>query len=448
MSRSGRSRIFLQRLFAPIALGLIVVFTALPVRAQGLIRDAEIERTLRMLSDPLFQAAGLNPRSVEIFIVNDRNLNAFVAGGRRIFLNTGLLIRLETPAELQGVIAHEIGHITGGHAARRAIKARNAQGPALLGLLLGIAAAAAGGGEAAGAIIAGSQGALVRDFLRHTRGEEASADQAALTYMDRAGIDPSGLRKVFERFRGQELFTVGNIDPYAVTHPLSSQRIQLIERKISEIDPQKLQPSNETVYWHARMRAKLIGFLNNPETVLNKLEQGASGEDALYAKSVALHRVPSPGEAIAAINELIAQRPSDPFYIELKGQILHESGRSAEAAPYYRKASQLAPEEPLLKSGLGRVLLALDDPAADREALEALQAARRADFYDADGLRDLATAYARSGDNAMATLATAERLALRGSRDAILQAKRAMRLLPEGSPGWLRAQDILSLAQQ
>lgn len=418
-------------------------------QAQGLIRDAEIERTLRWMSLPLFEAAGLPPSSVNIYIVNDRSLNAFVAGGRNIFLHTGLLMTLQTPGELQAVIAHEIGHITGGHEARRAVKIRNATGPALLGLLAGIAVGAAGGGPAAAAIAQGSQGLILRDILRHTRSEEASADQAALDYLERARIDPKGLQEVFELFRGQEVFTIGNVDPYAVTHPLTSARLQLIDRRVSAADPSRYRIDPETLYWHGRMRAKLIGFLGNPERVLDDTLGETETEDVLYRKSVALHRVPSPREAIAAADRLIAARPDDPFYYELKGQILYEAAYAEEAVPYYRKAVELAPGMPLLKAGLGRALLALNDPAADREALQVLQEARRDDLGDATALRDLATAYSRAGDIGMATLATAERLALTGNlKDAALQAKRAERLLPKGSPAWLRAQDILRISPE
>ncbi|MBY8975772.1 M48 family metalloprotease [Rhodobacteraceae bacterium NNCM2] len=431
------------------AISAICIFALMisgQARAQGFIRDAEIERTLGMLTDPILKAAGLNPSTVNLFIVNDKSLNAYVAAGRNIFLHTGLLIKLETPAELQGVIAHEVGHIVGGHIARRAIKLRNAQGPAIIGALAGLAIAAAGGGAAGAAITAGTQGAIYRNLLKHSRAEEASADQAALSYLERSKIDPAGLQKVFEIFRGQEVFTVGNIDPYAVTHPLSSQRLQLIDRRVNELKDVDFKEDKEAAYWHARMRSKLIGFLNDPERVLDNLVGEPETEFTLYEKAVALHRLPSPREAIAAIDQLIAKRPNDPYYIELKGQILYESGDAAASVPYYRKASKLAANSPLIMGELGRALLALNDPASDAEALEVLQEARRYDMADATALRSLATAYSRAGDYGMATLSTAERHALLGrEEDAIFQARRAAGLLPEGSPGWIRAQDILSL---
>jgi predicted Zn-dependent protease len=415
--------------------------------AMSLVRDAEIERTLRLMSAPIYQAAGLAPASVEMYMVNDRSLNAFVVGGRRIFLHTGLLRELETPEELLGVIAHETGHIAGGHEARRAINLRNAQGPALLGMLAGIAAGVAAGSPEVGvAATTGTQGAVLRSILRNSRAEEASADQAAIAYMSRAGVNPEGLLKVIERFRGQEVLSIGNLDPYVLTHPLGTERMSLMSRAVTQAQTREWRRSPEIDYWHGRMRAKLRGFLVDPTRVLDRLEGQPDTEFNLYQKAVALHRLPDPPAARRAVDALIAKRPNDPYYIELKGQILHESGLAAEAVPQYRRAVQLAPNEPLIKAALGRSLLQLGDPRADAEALEILKQARAVDTADVFALRDLATAYERAGDQGMAMLATAERYALVNNREPAIQlARRAATVLPKGSPGWLRAQDILKL---
>ena len=425
-----------------LALGLLPQLTA----AAGLIRDAEIERTLKGMAGPIFEAAGYPPNGIDLYIINDRSLNAFVANGNNMFLHTGLLQTLETPEELLAVIAHETGHIAGGHQARRQINIRNARGPALLGVLVGIAAGVAGGGGAGTAVIAGSRSAIQRTLLRYNRGEESAADQAALDYLARARVDPIGLLKLLGRFRGQEVFNLGNVDPFVQTHPLSAERMQLVERRVAEAAEREFPADPERDYWHGRMRAKLIGFLDSPERVLDRLEGEAETEEVLYSKAVALYRLPAMSEAIAATDRLIALRPNDPFYIELKGQILFETGNADQAVPLYRQAVRLAPGEPLLEAGLGRALLSLNRPEADAEALEVLQNARRRDLGDAAALRALATAYSRAGDQGMAALATAERYALTGRiKDALLHARRAAAALPEGSPGWLRAQDILSL---
>ncbi|MEO1491909.1 MAG: M48 family metalloprotease [Pseudomonadota bacterium] len=424
-----------------------VVLAAGAASALSLVRDAEIERTLRQMSAPIYQAAGLAPTSVEMYMVNDRSLNAFVVGGRRIFLHTGLLRELETPEELLGVIAHETGHIAGGHEARRSINLRNAQGPALLGVLAGIAAGVAAGSPEVGvAAVSGSQGAVVRSILRNSRAEEASADQAAINYLTRAGVNPLGLQRVIERFRGQEVLSIGNLDPYVLTHPLGTERMSLMARSVAQAQNREWTMPPEIIYWHGRMRAKLRGFLVDPTRVLDRLEGEPDTEFNLYQKAVALHRLPDPVAARRTVDALIAKRQKDPFYLELKGQILHESGQAAEAVPYYRKASQIAPNEPLLKAALGRALLQLNEPRANAEALVILKEARSKDLADVAALRDLATAYERAGDVGMATLATAERYALVNNRKPAIQlARRAAKLLPQGSPGWLRAQDILKL---
>ncbi len=436
-----------------LALAILTFVTttlnAAPASAISLIRDAEIERTLKRMAAPVFRAAGFAPRSIHLYIVNDPTMNAFTGGGANIFLNSGLLMTLDTPEELLAVIAHEVGHIAGGHEAQRSIALRGARGPALIGMLAAIVAGAAGGGPAAAAIAAGSQSTILRSILAHTRGEEAAADQAALTYLDRAGIDPEGMVKVLRRFRGQEVLNYSNLDPYVLTHPLSTERMELVERRAAQIRRKSYPKDPERDYWHARMRAKLKGFIEPPERVLREVKGKAETEIVLYEKSVALYRLPDLKAGLAAIDRLIALRPRDPFYIELKAQILYETGHAEEAVPLYRQAVKLAPEEPLLLGELGAALLALDTPAANAEALAVLEKARARDLGDASALRALATAYSRAGNYGMAALATAERYALTGrNHDAVLMARRASETLPTGSPGWLRAQDILALAPE
>ena len=427
-----------------------------PAMANGFVRDAEIEATLSRLSDPLFRAASVAPDSVEVLIINQRSPNAFVFGGRKLVVSTGLLREFADPEELQGVIAHEIGHITGGHLARRQIAMNNLRGPALAGMLLGIAAAAAaaaaGGADAAAAGVAagaGSQSAVTRALLAFSRSEESAADQAGITYLERAGIDPQGMERVLERFRGQEVFSTRYIDPYAMTHPVSSQRLSAIQRRAQASPARGREPDAELVYWTERMQAKLDGFLERPATLLTRLDADDHSEFATLRRAVALHRLPDPDRAVEEADRLIAIRPDDPYYHELKGQILLESGRGAAAVAPYRKAVSLAPDAPLILGYLGRALLSLGTPEGDREALSALErGARESDGGDPGLLRDLAFAYARTGEEGKAALASAERAMMLGSsRDARNLAERAKSLLPNGSPSWLQADDIVAATQ-
>ena len=432
---------------AVLLVALALVVAGWPATAQTLIRDAEIESTLDRIANPILRAAALNPESVGIYIVRDREMNAFVAGGNNIFLNTGMLRRLETVDQLRAVIAHEVGHIAGGHLVRRDAALKGARGVAVIGMLGAAAAALGGSPEAAVGIAAGSQSVAARGALAHSRGEEASADQAGLRFAAAAGSDPAALLEVLRLFRGQDALRLSRMDPYLRTHPLWSERIALIEERAATL-PRGDGPTPEDVYWHARMVAKLDGFLDDPRRTLRRTPSDGS-ETATLARAVANHELPDTAASLALVDDLIARRPDDAFYHELKGQFLLESGRAGPAVASYRRAVQLAPFEPLILGGLGRALLNTDDPALLGEAREKLALSARIDGADPGVLRDLALAEARSGNEGAAALATAERHALTGDfRDAERSAARAVDLLPAGSPGWRRAQDVISLSRR
>jgi predicted Zn-dependent protease len=424
-----------------------LVLAAAPGAAQGLVRDAEIERTLGRIANPLFRAAMLNPARVHLYIVNDREPNAFVAGGQNIYLHTGMLTELGSIDQLRAVIAHETGHITGGHVARRGQAMQGPRGIAAVGML-GAAAAAVGGSPQAGvAIAAGANQAAHRRALAHGRAEEASADQAGLRYLAAAGGDPQAMLDVLGHFRGQEMLSARHMDPYAQDHPLWTERITLIEERVVALGPGQ-PPSHEDAYWHERMVAKLDAFLDSPSETLRRYPDDGS-EPALMARAIAYHRQPDPDRAIAAVDALIDIRPDDPYYAELKGQMLLEAGRAPDAAAAYRRAAELAPEQPLILAGLGRALLNTNDDAVLAEARDALARSATADKANPGVLRDLALAEARLGNDGAAALATAERFVLEDSPgDAWRHADRAAALLPPGSPGWRRAQDVISMARR
>jgi predicted Zn-dependent protease len=426
----------------------LCLLAALPVWAISLVRDAEIEQTLERIAHPLLRAAGLNPASVNIYIVNDRELNAFVAGGQNIFIHTGLLLRLETIDQLQAVLAHEIGHITGGHLTRRDEALRGARGVSALGMLGAIAAAVGGSPEAGIAIASGTQQAAWRSALAHSRGEESNADQASLRYMVGAGADPGAILEVLRLFRGQEALMTYRQDPYARTHPLWSERISLLEDRIAGL-PKGQGPSATDKYWHARMVAKLSAFLLSPSQTLSRNAAGDGSELTVLTRAIAYHRLPNVQQSIANIDALISAKPDDPYYHELRGQILLESARAADAVRSYRRAVQLAPGEPLILAGLGRALLNTSDSSVLTEAREVLTNSANIDGGNSGVWRDLAMAHARLGNEGQAALATAERQSLEGRfDDASRSAERAAALLPRGSPGWQQAQDLISMARR
>ena len=438
----------MRRILQAVAAVAALAMAAAPAQARGLIRDAEVEGVLRDMSEPILRAAGMRPDSLRLFILNDPALNAFVFDGRSMVIHTGLLRRFDDPDTITGVIAHETGHLVGGHLARRAANVDRLSLASALTMAAAIAAAAASGETQAGAAVAmGGRETLRRAFLAYSRGEEAAADQSGVDFMTRAGVNPEGLLGVLRVFQGQEVFSASRIDPYAQTHPLSSERIQLLERRVRESPAYGAPPDPAMLRRYARAQAKLDGFLERPERVLErlKLEEDPGSAPNRYRRAIALFRMAQTDAALDVLDGLLREEPDDPYYWELRGQILLESNRAADAVAPYRRAVSLVPDAPLIAGGLGRALLAAGQ---DAEALRTLERASRDDPGDARILRDLAIAYARAGRDGEAALATAERLALQGDfEDAGLQARRAMAQLPAGSPAWLRAQDVETLAE-
>ena len=330
--------------------------------AAPLIRDAEIEHTLHTYADPIFRANGLKPSAIKLFIVNEDTLNAFVAGGANMFINTGLIIASPTPDMLLGVMAHETGHIAGGHLARGGEKLKNAELGTIFTYVLGAAAAAATGKpEAAAAVISGGQTSVARNFFAYTRSHEEAADQSAVNALDKLGISASGMVKVFELLRRHEREKIGRPDPYMLTHPLTSLRIEHIRNHVEQSSiPEGAYPKEYDIL-HQRMVAKLYGFLQAPEKTFFRYPQSDKSVPARIARAIAYYKMPDVTRAVTEMDSLIAESPNDPFFHELKGQILFENNHPKEALASYRRAVELLPNSPLILVDLARVELAQQD---------------------------------------------------------------------------------------
>jgi len=296
-----------------------------------------MEATLRRIADPLFRVAAVTPSMVRLYVVNDPEPNAFVAGGQNIFLNTGLLTGLDNVDELRAVIAHELGHITGGHLVRRVQALGGARGIAAIGMLGAAAAVAGGVPEASVAIAVGAGQAAQRSLLAYTRGEEAAADQAGLRYLAAAGGDPKAVLDVLRRFARQETLTGRFADPYAQSHPLWNERIAMLEEGVAAL-PAGPGPSADDDYWHARLVAKLDGFLDTPARTLRRFPASDDSDAAAMGRAIAWHRQPDAGRAREALDALIAERPDDAYLLDLEAQFLLEAGGAGRSR--WRRASR------------------------------------------------------------------------------------------------------------
>lgn len=423
-----------------------------PGLAKGvsLIRDTEIENTIRVYTAPLFNVAGLDPSFVRIHLVQDPRLNAFVAGGQRIFLNTGLLTRADGPGQVIGVLAHEIGHITGGHLARMQDAIRNAQATSIAALILGIPAAVLSGepGAVAAASSAG-QSVAVRSFLAYTRTMERAADQAAVTFMNDAGLSSKGLLEFLKILEKNSRLYASNLDPYLQSHPLTEDRITFMEEQVAISPYTNVRTSDQLMDMHQRMRAKLIGYLEPMQQVLARYPENDPSTYSRYARSIANMRISKTERALELADSLLAEAPRDPFYWELRGDILKDAARLAEAIDAYEEAVEILPWAALIRVALAQSQLAMNDDRLLPAATENLEEALRYEPWQSNAWRSLGIAYGRAGFHGQASLALAEEAARRGKGDvAIQRATKAMELLPNGSAEWMQAQDIKFLMER
>lgn len=442
-----------RRLFIPIRLAAIVcaaVFAfASPVHALGLIHDAEIESTLRKYADPVFEAAGLSPEGIRMFIVNSPEINAYVAGGSNMFIHTGLILATDEPTMLIGVIAHETGHIAGGHIIQGTEKLKNAQIGSIFSAILGAAIMAGGGRDVGPAVIAGGQEAVKRAFLANSRANENAADQAGVGYLDTLNISSEGMLRLFEKLRLNENRQYGKPDPYVMTHPLSTDRITHIRSHVMQSKIPVKQVPKQFLALHARMLAKLRGFLQDPKLTFQQYPAKDTSVPARYARAVAYYKIPDLPKALTEIDSLIKQSPRDPFFHELRGQILFENARVHEAAASFKQASVLKPDSALILAGYGQALIAEDDPKLLPDAVRVLEKAYTIDPTLDLPLEQLVIAYGKTGDTGRAYLVRAELAGLENDTSKMLQyANEALKTLPKDSPARLRAEDLKQLAKR
>ncbi|EQB32854.1 M48 family metalloprotease [Sphingobium ummariense] len=437
------------RLFRYLILSLAAIaFTARPAMAQQILRDAETEAFMAEMSGPLIKAAGMEPRNVQVMVINDPEINAFVAGGQYVWVHSGLIAQADNVNQLQGVVAHELGHIEGGHVIRSGEGIKEATGVTLLSLVLGAAAIAAGGAEAGMGIMGLGQQAAMGRFLAFSRAQESSADLAGARYLSTAHLSGKGSLEFFKKLQNQEYrLAIPQDNSYGRTHPLSGERIQVL-REVYEPDPAWNNPPDPQLEARfERIKAKLIGFVSEPTQTLLKYPESDQSIPAHYARAYAWHKSAYPQKALEETDTLLAAQPHDPYFLELKGQILLESGRPAEAIPPLREAVQLT-SQPLIATLLGHALIATEDDANFAEAEKVLRNAIARDRENPFAWYQLGVVYEHRGDTARAALATAERYSMMGQDAmALRSADAAMQGLKPGTVDYLRAQDIAMVSR-
>lgn len=419
-----------------------------------IIRDAETEELLRDYTRPILKAAGLASQKIEVVVINDRAFNAFVADGRRIFVNVGALTDSRTPNQIIGVLAHESGHIAGGHLARRREQIAHMQTMAILGMLAGAGAMVAGArnssmSQAAPGLLTAPQGMIQRTLLSYVRSQEESADRAGVKFLDATQQSPRGMVETFQRFANDTMFISSQIDPYLQSHPMPRDRIANLENLAQQSPYFNKKDPPELQLRHDMMRAKLLAFTDSFGSTARRYPASDTSLPARYARAIATYRFGDLRSALAQIDVLISAQPNNPYLHELRGQALLEAGKAREAIPDLRRAVQMSKGSPLIRVLLGQALVQTNDRSLTDEAIQELRAAVDKEPTAAIGYRELAIAYARKGDQPNADLFSAQAAFNNGDiRTARQLALRAQKSFPAGSPGWIKSDDIVNYKPQ
>ncbi|AJA63521.1 MULTISPECIES: M48 family metalloprotease [Bradyrhizobium] len=422
-----------------------------------ILRDTETEQLLREYTRPILRAAGLEKQNIQMVIINDGSFNAFVADGRRIFVNYGAIMQSETPNQIIGVLAHETGHLAGGHLSKLREQLANAQTQMIIAMLLGAGAIAVGstrGSNSAGnnglanagaAAIAGPQEMIRRTLLSYQRQQEENADRAGVKFLTATQQSPKGMYETFKRFTSESLFASRGADPYLQSHPMPAERVASLQEFASSSPYWDKKDDPALQLRHDMARAKISAFMERPETVYRRYPQTNDSMPARYARAISTYLHGDLRSALAQIDALIQVQPNNPYFYEVRGQALLEGGRPAEAIPALRKAVQLSNNAPLIEMLLGQALVGSDNKAYTDDAVRILRAAVAREPEAALGYMQLAMAYGRKGDYAEADLASAQAAYLRGDNKTARElATRAKTRFAVGTPGWVKADDIVA----
>jgi len=440
-------------LVTAVALALAPTMAAAQTRGPPILRDTEAEQLLRDYTRPILRAAGLEKQNIQMVIINEGSFNAFVADGRRIFVNYGAIMQSETPNQIIGVLAHETGHLAGGHLAKLREQLANAQTQMIIAMLLGagamVAGARSGPGsgltQAGAAAVQAPQEMIKRTLLAYVRQHEEAADKAGVKYLNATGQSAKGMYETFKRFTNDSMFAVRGADPYLMSHPMPVERVEALEG-LARSSPNWDKKDDPGVQLrHDMVRAKTSAFMERPDTVARRYPSSNTSLPARYARAIVSYRHGDLRVALAQIDQLIAEHPANPYFYELRGQVLLEGGKPVEAIAPLRRAVQLSNNAPLIEMLLGQALVASNNNAYTDEAISILRAAVARETEAPLGFSQLAMAYGRKGDYAQADLASAQAAFLRGdNKTARDLASRAKTRFAIGTPGWVKADDIVS----
>ena len=425
---------------------IFFLFFLLPFNAfsqsLSLIRDTEIESVLKSYVQKIFKAADLPSQKANVVIVNDQDLNAFVAGGHTIFVHSGLITKAKNVDDLIFVLAHETGHIKGGHVLRGVEAYEKAQTTALISTILGGLVAVAGRPDAGIAVMMGGNTSAEALYTSFRQTDESAADRIAVDIMNKTKYSMSGFLNTMKLIRIADRLTPQSEFSYLRTHPMSQERMAALERFT-----QNPLPLTKDIRFEL-IKAKLIGFLYPPQQVFD-LYKNQNTLPAFYANAIAHYRNQNLKKSLDLLEGLIKTKPDFPYFYELKAQFLFETGHIDEAITYYKEALKHIQKAPLIRLSLAQALLQKEDKASARQAQKELEKILLTDQTIPFVWQLLATSYERTNQIALRDYAMAELYRAQGDyKNAANLAQKALKNLKKDTPQYQKAKDILDLSKK
>ncbi len=419
-----------------------------------IINDAEINNYINDLSKPLLISSGLSHEFVEVNIIFNDRINAFVANGQRIFIHSGLITNSDEPEEIIGVIAHEIGHIVSGHLTRTREVISSASTAGILAALFGVISVGiyhnsveqVEGDLTAAAIFSSANSLSINSILKYSRTQELNADMYAINLLEENKISGRGLLKILYKLSKNDEINSDQIH-YLSTHPLNSERISIARNKIKESKYYISQSNERSLKDLNNIKAKINGY-TKPNEYLEKFRNDKTIPGKI-AKATSLHKLGKNRESIKIFQTLINDNPKNPYFYESLGKAFLSDRKIKKSINAYKKAIVISDNNPLILLGYSQALISANNKESDYEAIKVLEIVTKKIEKNFSAWRLLEIAYGRSGKFGKSFLAGAEKSLISGKKNsANKKANEALKLLKVNSPDFFRAKDIILITKK
>ena len=386
----------------------------------SIMSDPLVQEYVESLVYRLASFSDLKEPDLDIVVINSRQINAFAVPGGVIGLNAGLFLNAHGEAEVGGVVAHEIAHVSQRHFARRYLDSKKVNTAVLAAMLASLAVAIAGDGEAGMAGMAATQAAAIHSQLAYSRQNEREADRVGMQTLAAAGMDPDAMPRFFERMHNQQQFS-GDPPEFLLTHPVTESRIADSRARARNLPSPPLSISPQYLLVQARLRA---AFIQGDDQAIDYFERYSNERSALalqaarYGLALSHLRANHYDQARSLMEQLANIYPDELWFRLGLAEIALDEEQYDTAIREAQRVLKVSPDDYAASILLSRAYLRSQQPTRAMPVLKSLLNRRPTDPYIWDLAAD---AYGNSGDRVRALHARAESQFLRGNDSKALQ---------------------------